>query len=1628
MSSRKPAVPVLRRTVLAALLSTLLSAPSHALTATSIDEVTEGGGGASVLVTIPAQDAARYSIEKSFGAARLTAGEGISTVAVGAGRTVILYGDAAASEIVSFASGTAGGVEVDGILVLGEAQSAASGNLGSPLRVSGGGYLIAEGGEFTLAKLDLETNAVLEVCGATVSAATSVYDSTAGKVVLRMRSGELRLAGVSIGNYGTDNTYAKVFGGSLTTGYLNVAQGGKLGFNAGTVTVTGGESVNAGRINTTADESTQTPKPSQSAGTLVIEGGSFTNTSTARVVLENLTASGATVTNESGASISLSGILTLSDGASYTTSATESIGTLSATSGSTVEVGEGGSFTLTTGWDDFAGRFVVEGGKADLSAVTYDTRETPVVLQLRSGTLTLGGMEIGGYGTDSTYAKVFGGSLTTGYLNVAQGGKLGFNAGTVTVTDGESVNAGRINTTADEGTGTSKPSQSEATLVIEGGSFTNTSTARVAIKNFTASGATVTNESGASISLSGILTLSDGASYSTSATESIGTLSAASGSTVEVGEGGVFTLTSGWDDFAGRFVVAGGSADLSAVIYDSRETPVVLQLRSGTLTLGGMEIGDYGTDNTYAKVFGGTLSTGYLNVAAGGKLGLNAGTVIVTDGTSVNAGRISTTADDTAGTPKPSVSEATLVISGGSFTNQSGARMLLGNLEITGAEFTNETGADLTVSGEWTLGDGAVYRVSGTEAANVLTLEAGSAWIESSAETVAEIDAKALYLKGGALRHLVDGAATDFTGWRVAATDAAESRAVYVSGEYALETLTVGAGGRVEVTKGGSLAAASLALEDSGEFVLAGGVLSTASDSVFTAGLGDGSVTDAGALQDGLTLSSGEVVITDALYNVLYAETAAALMADGVTVRFTGTTTDPKGSIGLGQLGDVENLILSDVTVTVDASAAESGTVTVDKTIGVSGLSIGEGVNTIRIAEGSSLMLVGSDDAPELFDFEGEQGTVEIAGGLVLGTQSGDGGKVSDTLRLSGTLEVGAGEFTLTDLRTEAGARVDVGGGSLSVEKLTVAGATYLTGAATVENFSSEGTTGVVYVGTSGETSKRGDLTVTGGTLAGLSFFLDPAWVDGAPVTDGSRMVFSGTAIDGRIAVGENSYAVLGGTDETEFTAVFESGALSWGSAEGAVLAAVYVAQPITIDPASGGLYVDGTLTANPAFAVGSVTFAANSALVANVSSVTDGTALITATSVTVEEGSKAVLVGNIQEGVSYRLTSDTAANQNWAANLVSGNALWKLAMTGGVIRASLQDAAPVFGSGMQGAALADAGMAAGTGAAYEYVNALLTDASGDASALASVAARFDAAMNPAGALATWTTAHDRASELKRIVREEAASDAADRLWVHMTGGRTKLDGISTAGSGTVSVKTTAWGLAAGGEAAAGGGKLGAAFSAGTGSTRNGAVSAKDDFSWYGLSLYGRTALAGIGLTADLSATWLRSDLSVGGVAQVDAATTTAVYAFGVEASGIFDAGFAEVTPFIGVDVFHVRGDGFGNGHGAVIEDSDATVAEFPVGARVATSFDTQGGIRVEPSFMLAVIPTVGDTEITSRVRFAGAESRYGFTFTDDVKVRSRLGVEAASGRMRIGLDAGYEWGNEERSAASVSIRAKFLF
>ena len=874
-------------------------------------------------------------------------------------------------------------------------------------------------------------------------------------------------------------------------------------------------------------------------------------------------------------------------------------------------------------------------------------------------------------------------------------------------------------------------------------------------------------------------------------------------------------------------------------------------------------------------------------------------------------------------------------------------------------------------------------------------------------------------------------------------------------------TITVAKGGEFEVDDFSSITnGGKVTIED-------GAAFATLSNQIFNTGLDtNGTEQSAGSLKSNspVTFEQGSsLTITDAKYNLTYADSAYNAFNPGTkatkpNLSFTGTLVDNNGQT-LTQV--TLNELKHGVHESVDIKTTNDTSIS-DKAIGGRTLKVEQGTS-VNVANNGNLTLVGENKADQeliAFDEQATNKTVNASGegaGLVLGsTTKASAGKISAkvTISDSANLTTQNGDFALNDVTLSEKGQINVGNGNLNIEKLTVQGdatiANTETGSTSVKEFSvaGRGTTTITGEITTdklqvldrangaatinvGRNEARGDLTIKDdSSIAGLTFFLDPTWVEGKEVTDASRLVLPKSELDANVIVGHNSYVVLGSNSDDAFLQLFKDRVLTWGDKtdKGQVLAAAYIAKPLTVK--TGSLMVDASQkgdTQPTAGAAGSVSFGANSVMVGDISGLTSENVLITADSFNVNKTSKAVIIGDLKKDQVYKLTNAQNVNfWNTKDTLISGNQLWELTINqDGTFSTKLNDAYKVFGNAMQGHDLANAGVQSTVEAERRYTNALLTDATASLSK-AAIAARFDAAMNVAGAAATFTTAYDRASEFRDAVRCEAIAGEGNRLWAQVTGGKTKLKGISTGAQG-LHVDTDAYGLVIGGDTVLNGYTVGAAFTAGKGDSENKAVGVKDSFDFYGLSVYGKTAVGGVDLVADASMTFLKSDLTMGGVADVNTDTDTTVYSMGVQAKKSFDLG-VDVTPYVGLDLYHLRADGYSNGHGADVEDANATALEIPVGATVSKSFDTASGFKLKPVFHFAIVPTVGDRDIDSKIRFAGAQSTYNFTFADDVKVRTGLGLAAEKDNFRFGFNAGYDWGNEERAATKLMLNAQYLF
>lgn len=411
------------------------------------------------------------------------------------------------------------------------------------------------------------------------------------------------------------------------------------------------------------------------------------------------------------------------------------------------------------------------------------------------------------------------------------------------------------------------------------------------------------------------------------------------------------------------------------------------------------------------------------------------------------------------------------------------------------------------------------------------------------------------------------------------------------------------------------------------------GTLATLSDQVFTAGLGaEGTAASAEGLvyqSSEITFSAGsKLAITDAVYNLDYAESAGALLND-VNVVFQGTLASTEGIAdedNRASISDLENVgpnvVLEQVTATTASEAntdggnlqiggtpAEEGTVVRSESLSVGAVDLGVG-DTVTITEGKALNLAGT------------------GGEIITSTAPAAGDAPAVTISVKADSSLGLG----------VNAQSPRGGTLNAAVKLADTASMAVTGGAHYEVESVAGT-GTVTVG---DATSAGRLTIN--SIDGMSglIFADPAWVDGVNlVSDASQVSLNFSApITADIVAGRNSVIAMG-TSASEAVSAFNEIAaannLSW---KDNVTAAVYIGTPLTLS--EGGILVDGSLT-DPSQAVvakGTAVVKANGMLIANQAAVPAEGALITG-AVDFAEGSYLGLV-NASEGKFQLATSST--------------------------------------------------------------------------------------------------------------------------------------------------------------------------------------------------------------------------------------------------------------------------------------------------------------------------------------------------------------------------------------------------
>ena len=787
-------------------------------------------------------------------------------------------------------------------------------------------------------------------------------------------------------------------------------------------------------------------------------------------------------------------------------------------------------------------------------------------------------------------------------------------------------------------------------------------------------------------------------------------------------------------------------------------------------------------------------------------------------------------------------------------------------------------------------------------------------------------------------------------------------------------------------------------------------------------------------------------------------ESKTSILMLGTLVNADGEKQDEIDIDTAAGIGD--KALLDNVTVNVGekntslvigdtSGAGDTGTVSTNNNLNASTLNFDasgtgeEGEKTISIKKDSKLVLGGTKDG-ELVTVGGEAEAEKVkinveAGTLVLGSNfsSGANQTLSASVTVgtenggSGKLEVNAGNQTVTGTieNKESGTVAVNKDAALNAEKIENQGILSVAGDAAIKTLTG-GENSIINVGNS---ESAGKLVVETLKLNGGKIFLDPVWKKEEANTIGNAshgiVKFDGNNIDGQIAVGQNSVLTIGDKDTEWAEKAFENSGLKWkdditaalairGNQTLGTLGIVATNDGSQESKTSGGsINVDGSLTdhSNKNYKeAGYLNFADNSLLIVDTGSLNGGAAISGVTNLEVDGGSKLYLE-NMTAGTHTIILGDGVKTGNvWGNdNILNGDRM--LAVTGNkegnkfTVTAAVQKAEDVLqgvvvpnminniwrrelntirtNEGIKFLSKAiDKGYIADTKESVRTIN--------EAVQIAGVAGVHRTGLD------TIKRTSDTAVRQLSMANKDAAKEG---LWAEMSYGSTDVSGVKIGNTDTgyngryegISVGSNfkTWES----------GVLGGAFHYVSGENKSdeGVSRTKNEYEYFGLSLYNNLRVGNINIIGDLG--YSRGDNEIKQYTKIErlkADIDTELMTAGIKGEYLIQQDNFNIVPYVGLRYVRLNVDSFDtkNDTGKLFhtEKEDADLFLVPVGVNISTQVINQSGWTVKPKLDLAYIGALGDKKSETKVGLAeySAIDEIKVNMADSSAYSGSLGVE----------------------------------
>ena len=731
--------------------------------------------------------------------------------------------------------------------------------------------------------------------------------------------------------------------------------------------------------------------------------------------------------------------------------------------------------------------------------------------------------------------------------------------------------------------------------------------------------------------------------------------------------------------------------------------------------------------------------------------------------------------------------------------------------------------------------------------------------------------------------------------------------------------------------------------------------------------------------------------------------------SDNASGKFDGVVVEDKVANGFsaGKLN-----LAADSTGMVITNAKN---VTLGGSAGGNLITVGGKIADVKVVVGTDSVVEGADKQTGSFTIGNRLATSNTEYTL----------KGSVTVNEGSALNVN-GKTNVTNGVTLNGGSINVGNGTL-VSDVTATGKVNITGNADITNLTVvEGTDGtstdssVINIGNS---KKAGNVTVETADLKGATVFLDPMWVNGAEITDASKMAVAGenakVELNGKYVVGRNSVMSFGVDNNEKAQETFAKTGLTWG--EKAITAGLYINGSVNLN--GQAIVVDGNLKKadDAETKAGTFTAAKNSVVMVDGQAITGNNAAITGVTeanVDIKENSK-LYINGAKKGEIYHVI-DGVANKGWAdENIISNNAL--LVFTGKNadnqfnVSGEYDKVANVYGTGaVEIASIVDKTLETKKegDAAFDFFNAA-ANSNNNATKDAQIAA-FNSVANM-GELAgvnhgTYSMSNAMTDAVAHHLSLATHGEQDKDIWAHYIHNKEDIDGMDLGGiDGSYDAQYN--GIVVGsdlyknGKVTAG---IALSYADGNIDGSNIAATTKNDAEYYGASLYGRIDNGNSAILGDIS--YLHSDNDItqnNSGHEITASADADAFSIGIRAEQAYEAGAGKFVPYAGIRYMHLGAGDYSNSLGMEYNADDQNLWLLPVG--VTYSAEVQSGDwTVKPVAEVGYVWTMGDRDTDMTVSLNGAADSFGFETADSGSFIGRLGIEAEKANVTYGL--GYEY------------------